>query len=92
MDCTEPFSPCKGLVCSILCKWMLACEHGKLGYSQCCCFFVFFFPPLWFVFESARRDFAVAILWKLADKMGKVMFRDGTKAGRLPVQSPPPPC
>lgn len=85
VDCTEPFSPCKGLSAVSFVNGCCPVNTVSLAILS-----GFFFPPLWF--ESAGRGFCCDHSWKLTDKMGKVMFRDGTKAGRLPAQSPPPPC
>lgn len=80
VDCTEPFSPCKGLSAVSFCKWMLACEHGKPDYSQTD---TFFFSGV--VLDTGGGCYFIILLECvfLIKKMGKVMFRDGTKAASL---------
>ena len=86
MDCTQPFSPCKGLsaVSFVNGCWLVNTVSlttlTHLSFSVCmynCCMAC--------LLETHRRS---KILFQYSKecvflKMGKVMFRDGTKAGSL---------
>lgn len=86
MDCSEPFSPCKGLsaVSFVNGCWLvntvslttLRQTHSFFCNHKAGLFWTQGRSKIWFHYNRSVRGF-------FNDKMGKVMFIDGTKTGSL---------